>query len=289
MLDKMTPRRQIFTQLMLALAALFVVVPVLWLLRLSFDGSLDSSGVGRPKDAGLLPINWSFSNYETAWNSPTTSTTLIGLLKNSLIVAGGTSLLALVCGVTAGYAFARFNFPGRKPALFLSLVLLTLPPAGLSAPFFIFLNDLKIRDSLLSLILVYSAIAVPFAIWTVRNAVQGVPVELEEAAMLEGAGGFRLFRVITLPLIAPSLAVAAFISFTLAWSEFALGWVFISSPGNVTVAMALYSARGSGGIAWGTLGALAVIVALPVLALFYVLGRYVISGLTLGTATLEDN
>ncbi|NWJ47145.1 MAG: carbohydrate ABC transporter permease [Chloroflexi bacterium] len=290
MFEKMTWRRQLSTQLMLAFASLFVVLPVLWMLRLAFDGTLSgiSSGTGRPKDSGLVPVQWSTENFQLAWNSPTTSTTLLGLLGNSLIVAGGTALLSLVCGITAGYAFARYSFPGRKPALFMTLVLLTLPPAGLTAPFFIFLNDLKIRDSLLSLILVYSAIAVPFAIWTVRNAIQVVPPELEEAAMLEGGGITRVFRSITLPLILPSVAVAGFISFTLAWSEFALGWVFISTPHNVTLAMALYAMRGASGVAWGPLAATALIVILPVLALFYLLGRYVISGLTLGTATIEE-
>jgi ABC-type glycerol-3-phosphate transport system permease component len=210
------------------------------------------------------------------------------LLINSLIVAGSTTLITLICGLTAGYAFARFSFPGRSVSLFATLVLLTLPPIGLSAPFFIFFNDLKMRDSLVSLIVVYSAIAVPFGIWTVRNAVQGVPLELEEAAMLEGASGVGLFWRITLPLIIPSLAVAGFIAFNLAWSEFALGWVFISTSSNVTIAMALYSMRGSSGVAWGTLAATSLLVTLPVLVLFYALGRYVISGLSLGTATVEE-
>ncbi len=288
MFEKMTPFRQIITQICLAVAALFVLIPVLWMVRLAFDGTLNSQSVGRPKDGGVIPLEWSLSNFETAWNSPVSSRPLTALLTNSLIVAGGTTFLTLLCGLTAGYAFARFNFPGRKMALFATLVMLTLPPIGLAAPFFIFLNDLKIRDSLFSLIIVYSAIAIPFGIWTVRNAVQNVPLELEEAAMLEGANGFTLFRSVTLPLIIPSLAVASFIAFTLAWSEFALGWVFISTPSNVTVAMALYSMRGAGGVAWGTLAATALIVTIPVLILFYALGRYVISGLSLGTATVEE-
>jgi arabinogalactan oligomer/maltooligosaccharide transport system permease protein len=172
--------------------------------------------------------------------------------------------------------------------LFTSLVLITLPPAGLAAPFFLILNDWGIRKTLLSMIMVYSAIALPFALWIVRNAVQSIALELEEAAMLEGARRSRVFRSIVLPLIAPSIAVAGFIGFTLAWSEFAMGWIFISDPDQVTLAMALFTMRGQNGIAWGSLAAMAILVALPVLILFYALGRYVITGLSLGAATLDS-
>lgn len=280
MFNKMTWQKQLATQISLALAALFVLLPLLWLGRMAFDGSLHEN---RPQDASLLPKVWSMANFDQAWNRPITGFSFLNLLSNSLIVAASTTTTALLCGMTAGYAIARFRFAGRKFGLFATLVLITLPPAGLSAPFFIFFNDLKIRDSLLSLIIVYSVIAVPFAIWTVRNAVQTVPIELEEAAMLEGGNGLVVFRWITLPLIASTLAVAGFIAFTLAWSEFALAWVFISNPNNETLAMALFNMRGQNGIAWGTLSAMTILVALPVVILFYALGRYVITGLSLGT------
>lgn len=280
MFEKMTLRRQLFTQLMLALASLFVIIPVLWIVRLAFDGSVTET---RPNDFALLPHEWSLTSLERAWTAPITDYPFPRLLLNSLIVSGGTALIALLFGITAAYGFARYRFPGRKLGLFVTLVLITLPPAGLAAPFFLFLQDLKIRDSLFSLIMVYSIIGIPFAIWTVRNAIQNVPPELEEAAMLENATRFTIFRLITLPLVAPSVAVAGFIAFTLAWSEFALAWVFISSPGNVTLAMALQVMRGKNGISWGTLSALTLLVALPVLILFYGLGRYVITGLSLGT------
>jgi arabinogalactan oligomer/maltooligosaccharide transport system permease protein len=280
MFNKMTWQKQLATQMSLALAGLFVLLPLLWLGRMAFDGSLHES---RPQDASLWPKVWSMANFDQAWNRPITGFSFLNLLSNSLIVAASTTIIALLCGMTAGYAIARFRFAGRKFGLFATLVLITLPPAGLSAPFFIFFNDLKIRDSLLSLIIVYSVIAVPFAIWTVRNAVQTVPIELEEAATLEGGNGLVVFRWITLPLIAPTLAVAGFIAFTLAWSEFALAWVFISNPNNETLAMALFNMRGQNGIAWGTLSAMTILVALPVVILFYALGRYVITGLSLGT------
>jgi ABC-type glycerol-3-phosphate transport system permease component len=173
-------------------------------------------------------------------------------------------------------------FPGRRAGLFACLVLATLPPAGLAAPFFIYLNSLGIRQTLLGLVLVYSAVAVPFAIWTIRTAVQGVGRDLEEAAALEGAGPWRVFTRVTLPLVAPSVGAAGFIAFMIAWSEYALAWALISDPELVTLAMALYGMRGLSQVSWGLLCATALLVALPVLIAFYGLGRYVLDGLTFG-------
>ncbi len=281
---RMNWRQQLFTQFQLALAGLFVLLPVLWMLRLAFDGTIRT----RPKEFALLPIQWTFANLAQAWSEPRAGFSFLELLRNSLIAASGTTLIALLFGCSAAYAFARYRFPGRRFGLFASLVLITLPPAGLAAPFFLFLNAIGIRSSLLGLIVVYSAIAVPFAIWTVRNAVQGVALELEEAATLEGASRLSVFRHVTLPLIVPSVAVAGFIAFLLGWSEYALGWALISDPQLVTLGMALSSMRGLNNISWGLLSATALLVALPILLLFYGLGNYVIAGMSLGTVHLEE-
>jgi ABC-type glycerol-3-phosphate transport system permease component len=280
----MTIGRQIRTQLGLALAAIFVLLPIMWIVRLAFDGTLKT----RPNDAALWPKSWSLANLAAAWRAPRADISFLHLLGNSLIVALSTAAIALVAGTLAAYVFARYRFAGRRFGLFASLVLLTTPPAGLMAPYFLWFNDLGIRRSLLALILVYSAVAVPFALWTVRIAIQNVPRELEEAAMLEGAATRTVFWRVTLPLIVPAVATAGFIGFTLAWSEFALGWVFISDPERVTLAMALYSMRGEATVSWGLLAATTLLMVLPILALFYLLGRYVIQGLSLGAARIDD-
>lgn len=274
-------RGQIATQAGLALAGLFVVLPIVWMLRLAFDGSVAS----RPENARLLPAEWTLEHFARAWAAPTSNYSFMHLLGNSLLVAGSTALVALVFGASAAYAFARYRFRGQRAGLFATLVMLMLPPAGMTAPYFLFLLSLGLRGSLLGLIGVYCTIALPFAIWTVRNAVQSVPIEQDEAAMLEGASRLRIFAQVIVPQITPALVVALFIAFLLAWSEFALGWGLISDPNRVTLAMGLYTMRGTSSISWGLLSATAVMVALPVLLLFYLLGRYLPSGLTLGAAS----
>lgn len=275
----MSIRDQIASQLTLALAGAFVLLPVLWMLRLAFEGGIG----GRPDDAALIPQVFTLDNMLRAASEPRADISFLRLLANSLAVALGTSLTAAAFGASAAYAFARYRFPGRRAGLFACLVLATLPPAALATPFFIYLNGLGIRQSLLGLVLVYSAVAVPFAIWTIRNAVQGVGRDLEEAAMLEGAGPWRVYSRVTLPLIGPSVGAAAFIAFMIAWSEYALAWALISEPQLVTLSMALYGMRGASQVSWGLLSATALLVALPVLAIFYGLGRYVLDGLTFGT------
>ncbi|NJN15270.1 MAG: carbohydrate ABC transporter permease [Oscillochloris sp.] len=154
--------------------------------------------------------------------------------------------------------------------------------AGLAAPFFFYLSNLGIRQSLLGLMLVYSAIAVPFAIWTLYAATEQVPHDLEEAAALEGARPRQVFQTITLPLIAPTLAVAGFLAFLVAWSEYALAWALISAPQQITLAMALYGMRTASQVSWSLLSATALLVAIPVLVLFYGLGARAIDGLSFG-------
>jgi ABC-type glycerol-3-phosphate transport system permease component len=266
----MTARDQVLAQLVLALAGAFVLLPVLWMLRLAFEGGVG----GRPDDAALIPKVFTLEHILKAATEPRAGMPFLRLLANSLVVALGTALSAAAFGASAAYALARYRFPGRRASLFAALVLATLPPAALAAPFFIYLNSLGIRQSLLGLVLVYSAVTVPFAIWVVRNAVQGVGRELEEAAMLEGAGPWRVYRSVTLPLIAPSVAAAAFIAFMIAWSEYALSWALISDPDLVTLSMALYGMRGVTQVPWGLLCATAILVALPALAIFYGLARF---------------
>jgi arabinogalactan oligomer / maltooligosaccharide transport system permease protein len=273
----MSLRDQISAQLLLALAGAFVLAPLLWMLRLSFDG-----GIGeRPGDASLIPTAFTLEHVLRAATEPQPGMPFPLLLFNSLVVSVGTALTAVAFGASAAYAFARYRFPGRRIGLFVTLVLAALPPAALATPFFIYLGWLDIRQSYLGLILVYSAVAVPFAIWTIRNAVQGVARDLEDAAMLEGAGPWAVFTRVTLPLIGPSVGAAGMIAFMIAWSEYAAS-ALISAPQHITLAVALYGIGGLSEVSWGLMCATALLISLPVLTIFYGLNRYLLDALTFG-------
>lgn len=270
-------QRQLLTQLALLLLALFVLLPVWGMLRLAFDASVK----GAPTDFRLWPQEFSLSVFQKVWEKPAQVLSFPGLLRNSLVVAGGAALASVLFGAGVAYAFARFRFPGRQPGLFGLLLGTLLPPVALMTPLFVLLTMLGVRASLLGLLVVYTAFSMPFCVWNMRSAFQAVPAELEEAAYLEGATHLRAFRSVTLPLALPSIAVAALMAFLIGYTEFAIGWLFVERGQNVTLAMAVSGMLGQGG-AWSHLAALALLMSLPVVLIFLLLRRTLMRGQLVG-------
>jgi arabinogalactan oligomer/maltooligosaccharide transport system permease protein len=265
------------TYALLILVALFVLLPIWGMLRLAFDGALK----GAPLDFRIWPETFSLAAFGKAWQAPSQSLSFPGLLRNSLVIAGGAALISVVLGASMAYAFARFRFPGRRAGLFGLLLGVLLPQVAIMTPLYILLSMLGIRASLLGLMVVYTAFAMPFCIWNMRAAFQAVPNELEEAAFLEGATPLVAFWRITLRLALPSIAVAGLMAFLVGYTEFAIGWLFVESGDNVTLAMAV---SGMMGISepWSNLSALAMLMSLPVVLIFVVLQRYLMRGLLIG-------
>ena len=272
---------QLITQILLAITGLFVFLPIWGIIRLAFDGSL----IQRPTEFRFFPKVWSFEAFLQVLDKPYQSVDFQILLKNSLLVSIGAAAISIVFGLSLAYAFARFRFPGRKPGLFALLLTAVLPPVAFMTPLYIILGFLQIRTTLLALVLVYSAFAMPFSIWNMRAIFQAIPKELEEAAFLDGAGNFKTFLLVTLPLSLPSVAVTGLIAFLLAYSEFALGWLFVDKADNVTLAMAIYAMTQSwgSGQSWSYLGSLAIIMSIPVIIVFLILQQTLIKRMVLGT------
>ena len=259
--------RQLGTQLLLACIGLFVILPIWATMRLAFDGSLTS----RPTEFRFFPKVWSITAFMKVLDKPYQSVDFQILLKNSLTVSFGAALIAIVLGISLAYAFARFRFPGRQVGLFAILLTAFLPPVAFMTPLYIILTILKIRTTLLALVIVYAAFGMPFCIWNMRAAFQSIPKELEEAAFLDGAGDFKTFIYITFPLVLPSIVVAGLIAFLMAYSEFAIGWLFVEKADNVTLAMSIYAMVQSGNAQpWSYLGSLAIIMSIPVVIIFVI-------------------
>ncbi len=273
--------RQIGSQLALFLIGLYVILPIWGMARLAFDGSL----LSRPTEFRWLPKVFALDAFFKVLDKPYQSVNFSTLLKNSLTVSLGAALAAMLLGASLAYAFARFRFPGRQPGLFILLLTALLPPIAFTTPLYIVLSILKIRTTLLGLTIVYAAFAMPFCIWNMRAAFQAVPKELEEAACLDGAGNFTTFYAITLPLALPSIAVAALIAFLMAYSEFAIGWLFVEKPATVTLAMSIYAMVQSGNAQpWSYLGSLTLIMSFPVVAIFLLLQRTLLDRMLFGAA-----
>jgi arabinogalactan oligomer / maltooligosaccharide transport system permease protein len=278
---KLTLWQQALAQVGLALVALFVIVPIWEMFYLAFDGGV----IGWPTTFRLWPQNFTLDIFAQMWVKPAQSLPFLGALKNSLVVSGGAALLSVGLGASTAYAFARFRFPGRGAGLFGLLLGTMLPPVALMTPLYILLTALHMRATLLALVIVYTSFSMPFCIWNMRAAFQAVPRELEESAFLDGAGPLRTFGWITLPLALPAIAVAALIAFLIAYSEFAMGWLFVQKSSDVTLAMAISGLLTGGDPSWSRLAAVAVMMSAPVVAIFVILQKYVLSGLLIGAPT----
>jgi arabinogalactan oligomer/maltooligosaccharide transport system permease protein len=282
-MGKANPWLEVGRYLLLVAIALYVLIPIWGIVYLAFDGAVH----GWPTDFRIWPKAPTLRVFGEVWAKPAQSQTYLGLLKNSLVVAGGAAVLSVALGASMAYAFARLRFPGHRAGLLALLVGAFLPAVALMMPLYIILSIVHLRTTLGGLMLVYTAFAMPFCVWNMRVAFQAVSNELEEAAFLDGANRLTAFWRVTLPLALPSIGVAALIAFLIGYSEFAMGWLFVSRAQNITLAMAISGMARGNLESWANLAALSILMSLPVVILFIVLQRYLIDRLLLGEGAAQ--
>ncbi len=247
------------------LACVVTLYPVLWVVRLALGrGSFENFAavIGRTGAGG----QWLFGRQ----------------LLNSLVVSAAASLVGIAVSVTAAYAFSRWEFPGRKAGMRALLVTQMFPSVVVAVPLYVILQMLGLLDTLTGLVLVYSSTTVPFSVWMLKGYFDTLPRELEEAALLDGATRLGVLRRVVLPLARPAIAVTALFSFMNGWNEFILAATFLNQEKLFTLPVALQSYVGDHAVEWGRFAAGAIIVSIPVMALFFVLQRHLVGGLTAG-------
>jgi arabinogalactan oligomer / maltooligosaccharide transport system permease protein len=204
-------------------------------------------------------------------------------LSNSLIVSLAVTLVGVGLAATAGYAFSRFKFKGRNAAMIGMITTQMFPVTMLLLPLFIVLIKLRLFDNYWGLIIAYSATALPFTTWQMKGYYDTIPYSLEEAASIDGCSPGKTFLLIVLPLAAPALVITALFSFMTAWSEYLVAAVIIQDQALFTLPLGLKTFQSNMEVAWGLYSAGAVVVSIPVVVLFLILSRWLISGLTLGS------
>ena len=203
-------------------------------------------------------------------------------LGNSLIVGLASTLITLVLGCMAAYGLARFRFRGRNTVAYTTLLLRTVPLAVLAVPVFMIWNEAGIINSLSGLVLLYVAVNLPFTIWLLYGFIDQVPIELEEAARMDGCGPIQVFYKVVLPLIKPGLAAASIFTFRIAWNEFILALVLTDrATRTLPVAASLYIT--DIGVDWGRIMSLGSLIAIPPLMFTFIAARQIITGLTAGS------
>ncbi len=286
--------KQIGLQLFLLTVTIIVLFPIMWMVSIA----IDPRNIDKPLELVLIPDGATLDAFKQVLfepytqlcanpAEPETCMTFAKLLGNSLLVALGTSLFSVVLGASAAYAFSRFKFIGREAGLMGFIALLMLPATATIAPLYVLLNQIKLggepmRTTLVGLAVAYTSGSLPFAIWNLKGYFDTVPKELEEAALIDGASVTGAFIRIILPLAVPALAVTVLLGFMTGWTEFVMAWLFLESPNKFTLAMALRSMQGQFTTPWSTFFALALVMSVPPVLLFFALQRYIVSGLTVG-------
>ncbi|MBN1315476.1 MAG: ABC transporter permease subunit [Anaerolineales bacterium] len=268
-------------QIFLLLVMVIVLFPVVWILSMS----LDPRDFSRPSGLTIVPPGATLSAYSQILTKPSPNpVTFVQLLRNSLLVSGGTAFGAVVIGTSAAYAFSRLNFPGRQIGMLGFVIVLMIPPGGTLAPLFVLLNSIKLRTSLWGLAIAFTSSALPFAIWNMKGFIDSLPYDLEEAAQIDGCTRTQGFIRVILPLAVPGMAVTALWGFLTGWSEFILSWTFLVDPTTFTLPMVLRGMVGqyASGTPWSQFAAMSILMSIPPMIIFFFLQRYLVSGLAVG-------
>ena len=258
----------------LTLFAFIAVFPILNIITVS----LRPSDQLLQRSLALIPEGASLNNYRVLL----TETAFLRWLGNSLLVSLVVTVTGVALASTAGYALSRFRFKGRKGALSGILVTQMFPATMLLLPLYIVLVRLGLINSYLGIVVIYTATALPFCVWQMKGYYDTIPASLEEAARIDGASPWQAFYKVILPLAAPALVITALFSFMSAWNEYVVAAVVLQDTELFTLPVGLKLFQSSLATQWGLYAAGSLLVSIPVIALFLVLSRYLISGLTLG-------
>jgi trehalose/maltose transport system permease protein len=255
---------------------IYTLFPFLWAINASFKTENEVFG-----PATYIPQNPVLINYQSVFSN----SHFIRSLGNSALVAGTSTLVALVVGAFAAYALGRLQFRGRTVMLYAVLAMTMFPQISILSGVFSIVNDLGLYGSQAALIVTYPLITLPFTVWTLTSFFKGLPGEIEQAALVDGATAFQTFYMILLPLTAPALVTTGLLAFISAWNEylFALTFTVVNpSAQTVTVAIALFSGQVSRQEPIAEIMAASIVVTIPLLALVLIFQRKIVEGLTSG-------
>ncbi|MYJ97081.1 MAG: ABC transporter permease subunit [Proteobacteria bacterium] len=248
-----------------------VVVPVVWILDVAVSpGNILGGAIG---DAFTLEHFRTVLGGENFWL----------WTRNSVVVAVGTTIVGLLLAIPAGYAFSRYNFSGRKGAMFVFMLIQMFPGIVILVPYFMVMKTLGLLNTSIGLIIAYSVTALPLCVWMLKGFFDAVPRALEEAAVLDGCTQLEVFFRIVLPLSLPAVAITALFSFLTAWNEFLLALVFNTSNDAYTLPVGLSSMIPATGQQWGDFAAASLVVSIPIVVLFVLFQKALIQGLSAGS------
>lgn len=277
-----SPFKTLLIHATLILSCVIAVYPALRVVTIS----LRPNDTLLTTDLRIIPENATLSNYkEVLFGDPAKNrqSDFFLWIWNSVSVVAVTSIISVILAAISAYAFSRFKFPGRSAGLVFLLTTQMIPAGMLLLPLFIMIAKLKMINTSLGLIIAYAVTSVPLTIWTLKGYYDTIPVDLEEAALIDGASRLTVFTKIILPLSTPALAIAFLFSFMGGWSEYLVARVVLQKNEIFTWPLGIFTFAQQFTVSWGQFAAASVLIAIPVMALFLYSSKWLISGLTLGS------
>jgi len=270
-----SPFKRLLIHLVLILSCIIAVYPVLRVFSVSLrpgDRLLSTS-------LAIIPQDASFESYVRLL----TEKDFLLWIWNSLIITIATAIIGVILSATSAYAFSRWKFPGREPALIFLLTTQMIPAAMLMVPIYIMAARLKLINTYVGLTIAYCVSSVPFSIWILKGYYDTIPIDLEEAAEIDGCSKITAFLRVLLPLSTPALAIVFLFNFMTAWNDFMLARIMLQRENMLTWTLGLQRLQGQFQTQWGMFAAASILVMVPVMSLFLYSSKWLVSGLTLGS------
>lgn len=254
--------------------ALFIIVPVLWMVSTAFKGEVQTYS---PKPI-WIPDPISFESFKKFWGLYNFGK----MTRNSLITCLGSMVICTACACFSGYGVTRFKFKGRKQFMGFLLVTQMFPSVMLVVPFYSVLSTYHLTNSLVGLTIVYAATNIAFSTWMMTSYFETIPIELDEAARVDGASSFTIFRKIILPLTIPGIAAVAIFVLINGWNEYMYSSVLISNDNLKTLTVGIVSLNTQNQVHWNDMMAASSVSCIPLIILFLCFQKYFIAGMTNG-------
>lgn len=265
------------------LIVIWTIAPFAWLII---------SSISSKKDLITVPLRWfpqqpTLENYKamlfgTSGNTTDAASQFMKAMTNSLIVAGVVTVISLIIGLLASYAYSRFRFRGRNSLMNLTMFTRMIPAVALIIPLYIILIKMNLIDTLTGLIITYLSFVMPYIVWIMKGYIDGIPVELEESAMIDGCSRLRAFVRIILPVAATGLAATVIFAFILSWNEFFYAMNFTQTLDSKTLPVLLTEFSSKFGPNFVLTSTAGVIASLPPVLVALIFQKYIISGLSAG-------
>lgn len=264
-----------FLYVFLSMAAIVASFPLVWIVLSSFK----SSGEMASRPLAFFPQKWTFEYYDRVINNLNFGVNI----KNSVMISLSATLITIVISSLAAYAVVRFFPKAGKRMTKMLITTYMFPPILMAVPYSVIIVKVGLVNTFTGLVITYLSFSIPYAVWMLIGFFQTVPIEMEEAAKVDGAGKLRVFIQIVLPVVAPGIVATAIYTFINTWNEFLFALLLINTSSKMPISVGLYSLTGSEILDWGEMMAASVIVIVPSIIFFMLIQNKIAGGMTDGS------